>query len=473
MIFSNLTDLHDALRSGKTTCVQLVHDALARADAAKDLNAFVEVFPESALAKAKQVDASLASGTAGPLAGMVMAIKDNLSYAGHAMSASSKILNNYTSPYTATAVQRLLDADAIILGRTGCDEFAMGSSNETSFHGPVKNPVDPTKTPGGSSGGSASAVGASIVQAALGTDTGGSIRQPAAFCGIYGSKPTYGRVSRYGAVAYASSFDQIGPLARSLEDMAAITQVIAGEDVMDGTCSDRAVPEMFKPPQAKPMTFGYYPAVVDNPSLDPEIQSHFNRLKGELEAAGHQMKPLAFDHLDSLVPIYYILTTAEASANLSRYDGMRYGHRAEGTEGLEDMYKSSRSEGFGAEVKRRIMLGTFVLSAGYFDAYYAKAQKARRVVRDATLSDLQGVDAIIGPTTPHTAFEIGLEHKDPTALYLEDIFTVQAPIAGIPALSIPAGTHSNGLPYGWQIMVDAFEDDKLFTMAMVMEAAQA
>jgi len=469
VIANRLHDVQDALRAGETTCVKLVEEALARAEAS-DLNAFVELFPESAMAQAQAVDAKLANGTAGLLAGMVMSIKDNLVYAGHQSSASSNILKDFTSPYSATAVQRLIDADAIIIGRSGCDEFAMGSSNETSAHGPVKNPVDPTKTPGGSSGGPASAVGAGIVQASLGTDTGGSIRQPAAFCGIYGTKPTYGRVSRYGAIAYASSFDQIGPFARSLDDLALVTQVISGADAHDSTCSELEVPDMRAGEAPERMTLGYYPEVVEHDALSPALRDAWAAYKTTLTDAGHELRPLAMPHLDALVPIYYILTTAEASSNLSRYDGMRYGHRAEGDLPLEDLYKQSRSEGFGTEVKRRIMLGTFVLSAGYFDAYYTKAQKARRVVRDQTLADLSQVDAIIGPTTPHVAFDLGKEYSDPTTLYLEDIFTVQAPIAGIPAMSFPAGTDDNGMPFGWQIMSNRFDEPKMFAIARALEA---
>ena len=315
----------------------------------------------------------------------------------------------------------------------------------------------------------AAAVAAGECMASLGSDTGGSIRQPAAFCGVVGLKPTYGRVSRHGVIAYASSFDQVGPFARSLDDLALITEVISGVDAFDTTCSERAVPAMAPVPAERPFTFGYYKEVLDNPALDAEIRQYFFDRVDQLTSAGHRVEALDFPYLDALVPIYYILTTAEASSNLARYDGVHIGHRSEQATDLESLYKKSRSEGFGEEVQRRILLGTFVLSAGYFDAFYGKAQKARRVVRDATLEALTRVDALIGPTTPHTAFPLGQEYTDPTVLYLEDIFTVQAPIAGIPAVSIPAGPHSNGLPFGMQIMAGPFDEPKMFQAAHILD----
>ena len=469
MTYPSIASLHSALHAGETTCIQLVEAALQRAQEKSDLNIFVELFPESARAKAAEVDAKLQTGQAGPLAGVIMALKDNLCYTGHGVSASSNMLRGFEAQFSATVVEKLLAADAIVLGRTGCDEFAMGSSNETSAYGPVKNPLNPALTPGGSSGGSAAAVAADICHASLGSDTGGSIRQPAAFTGIYGVKPTYGRVSRHGVIAYASSFDQVGPFAKCLDDLALITEVISGGDDYDTTCSDRDVPAMQPAAADRPMSFGYYREVIENEALDPAIRAHFDATVAKLQAAGHSVKALDFPYLDALVPIYYILTTAEASSNLARYDGIHIGHRSEQFEDLESLYKLSRSEGFGKEVQRRILLGTFVLSAGYFDAFYGKAQKARRVVRDATLTALQEVDALIGPTTPHTAFPLGQEYTDPTVLYLEDIFTVQAPIAGIPAVNIPAGPHPNGLPFGMQIMAGPFDEPKLFQAARVLD----
>ncbi|MEY3941933.1 MAG: hypothetical protein RIR07_819 [Bacteroidota bacterium] len=472
MTFDRIEDLHRALDSGQTTCAALAEEALRRAEAENpQINALAELFGESARTHAAAVDARRAQGDRRALDGVTMVIKDNMVYAGHAAGASSKILTGFVSPYTATAVQRLIDAGAIIIGRASCDEFAMGSSNETSVYGPVRNPLDPTRTPGGSSGGSAAAVAAGWVHAALGSDTGGSIRQPAAFCGIYGAKPTYGRVSRYGLIAYASSFDQIGPFTRSASDLARITEVISGADDFDSTCSDRPVPAMGQAPRDPgSLSFGYYQEVLDNPALDPELRAAFMAKMDALRAAGHRVEALNFDYLDVLVPIYYILTTAEASANLARFDGVRYGYRAEGVQTLDELYKRSRSEGFGTEVQRRILLGTFVLRSGYFDAYYGKAQKARRAVQDATNADLAKVDLLISPTTPHTAFELGRETNDPTVMYLEDIFTVQAPIAGLPALSLPMGTHSNGLPMGLHLTAKAFDEPSLFAAAAYLSA---
>jgi aspartyl-tRNA(Asn)/glutamyl-tRNA(Gln) amidotransferase subunit A len=467
MTFDRIEDLHRALDSGQTTCAALAEDSLRRAAAENPrVNALAELFEDSARAQAAAVDDRRARGDRRALDGVTMVIKDNMVYAGHAAGAGSKILTGFVSPYSATALQRVVDAGAVIVGRANCDEFAMGSSNETSYYGPVRNPLDLNRTPGGSSGGSAAAVGAGWVHAALGSDTGGSIRQPAAFCGVFGAKPTYGRVSRYGLIAYASSFDQIGPFARSASDLARITEVLAGADEFDSTCSDRPVPSMTesgKDPAT--LRFGYYQEVLDNPALDPELRAAFMAKMDALRAAGHPVEALRFDYLDALVPIYYILTTAEASANLARFDGVRYGYRAEGAKTLEELYRRSRSEGFGTEVQRRILLGTFVLRSGYFDAYYGKAQKARRAVQQATNADLAKVDLLISPTTPHTAFELGRETSDPTVMYLEDIFTVQAPIAGLPALSLPMGLHSNGLPMGLHLTAKAFDEPTLFRAA--------
>jgi len=467
MTFDRIEDLHRALDSGQTTCAALAEDSLRRAAAENPhLNALAEIFNDSARAHAAAVDERRARGDRRALDGVTLVIKDNMVYAGHAAGASSKILTGFVSPYSATAVQRVLDAGAVIIGRANSDEFAMGSSNETSAYGPVRNPLDPSRTPGGSSGGSPAAVAAGWVHAALGSDTGGSIRQPASFCGIFGAKPTYGRVSRYGLIAYASSFDQIGPFARSASDLARITEVLAGADEFDSTCSDRSVPSMTDSGQdPATLRFGYYQEVLDNPALDPELRAAFMAKMDALRTAGHHVEALRFDNLDALVPIYYILTTAEASANLARFDGVRYGYRAEGAKTLEELYRRSRSEGFGTEVQRRILLGTFVLRSGFFDAYYGKAQKARRAVQDATNADLAKVDLLISPTTPHTAFELGRETSDPTVMYLEDVFTVQAPIAGLPALSLPMGLHSNGLPMGLHLTAKAFDEPTLFRAA--------
>ena len=452
------------------SCAQVVEEALTRAKASDDLNAFVEIFDTSARAQAARVDAQLAEGKTLPLAGMVVAIKDNLCYKGHRVTAGSKILSGFESLFSATAVERLINAGAVILGRTNCDEFAMGSSSETSFYGPVKNPLDTTKVPGGSSGGSAAVVAAGLCHVALGSDTGGSIRQPAAFTGIVGMKPTYGRISRHGLIAYASSFDQIGPFTHSLEDAALVTQIMAGSDGFDSTCSSRPVPTLRAAAPTEKKKFGFFRPTLEHPGLDPEIKEGLLRLFDALRSEGHTVDALDFPYLDQLVPLYYILTTAEASANLARFDGVRFGHRtAEPVDNLEDLMKGSRSEGFGIEVQRRILLGTFVLSSGYYDAYFGKAQKARRVIRDHALDLLQTYDGLLSPTSPHTAFALGRKETDPTVMYLEDVFTVHANITGFPALSLPGGLHSNGLPYGIHITTGPWEEEALFALSATVQ----
>ncbi len=450
-----------ALAAGTASVVAMTKAALAEAGAKAQLNIFVELFPESALEKAAEVDAKLARGQAGPLAGAIISIKDNLCYAGHRVSAASRMLEGYTSPYSATVVERILAADAVIIGRTNCDEFAMGSSNETSAHGPVGNPLDPARVPGGSSGGAAASVAAGLCHMALASDTGGSIRQPASFCGIAGFKPTYGRVSRYGLIAFASSFDQVGPLAHDVADVESLQKVIAGSDPRDNTSSHKpfAVPQV--PAKLK---VGYYTQCVDHPGLDPEIKAHVEHQLERLRDAGHEVVPMELAMAELFVPAYYILSTAEASSNLARFDGIRYGHRAQQAEGVEEVFRKSRSEGFGPEVKRRILLGTFVLSAGYYDAYYGQGMRVRRLIRDNTLQALSGVDVMLTPTCPATAFPHG-HISDPVAMYLQDIFTVQANLAGVPAISIPAGRHSNGMPFGIQLMAKPFDDERLLAIA--------
>ena len=443
--------------------VDATRTALASAEAHKDLNAFLELFPESALAQAARVDERIANGSAGPLAGVVLSIKDNLCYKDHKVSASSRMLEGFTSLYTATALERLLAADAVIVGRTNCDEFAMGSSNENSAYGPVKNPLDHSKVPGGSSGGAASSVAAGIVHAALGSDTGGSIRQPASFTGTVGLKPTYGRISRYGLIAFASSFDQIGPFTQNVEDCAALYTAMAGSDPKDSTTSHKRVEPVTLVHPGK-LRIGYYREGLERAGMDPEIVAHLQAQIDRLSAEGHTMVPLNVPLLDHQVPTYYILATAEASSNLARFDGIHYGHRSKAAKGVEETYRLSRSEGFGPEVKRRILLGTFVLSAGYYDAYYAQAQRVRRMLRDATLAALQEVDLILSPTCTTTAFSHG-EISDPVAMYLQDIFTVQANLTGTPAISIPTGTHSNGLPFGIQLTARPFEEALLLAAA--------
>lgn len=444
--------------------------ALDAAEAHKDLNAFLELFPTSALEHAAAVDARVKAGEAGPLAGMVVSIKDNLCYKGHKVSAASRMLEGFTSLYSGTAVERLLAADAVIVGRTNCDEFAMGSSNENSAFGNVKNPVDHSKVPGGSSGGAAASVAAGIVHAALGSDTGGSIRQPASFTGTVGLKPTYGRISRYGLIAFASSFDQIGPFTHTVEDAAALFTAMAGHDPHDSTSSRKPLEPISLEHPGK-LRIGYYREGLEpclpagrREGMDPEVVAHLQAHIDSLKAEGHTLVPLDVPLLDHQVPTYYILATAEASSNLARFDGIHYGHRSSLAKGVDETYRLSRTEGFGPEVKRRILLGTFVLSAGYYDAYYAQAQRVRRILRDRTLADLQRVDLILSPTCPGTAFGHGAI-TDPVAMYLQDIFTVQANLTGTPAISLPTGTHSNGLPFGIQLTARPFEEALLLAAA--------
>lgn len=464
--YLSLKEVKADLQSGAINCVGLVEGYLQNIEERKGLNAFLEVFGESALEQAKAVDAKLAAGTAGSLAGMVIGLKDNIAYEGHKVSASSNIINGFESLYSATAVKRLLSEDAIIIGRLNCDEFAMGSSNEHSAYGPVKNPLDENRVPGGSSGGSAAAVAGNLCLATLGSDTGGSIRQPASFCGVVGFKPTYGRISRYGLLAYGSSLDQIGPFTQSVEDAALLYQIMAGADEYDTTASTRVVDE-FTPANEtnKTYTFAYFKEVAASTGLNPEVKSAFEEKIKTLEKAGHTVKAVDFPLLDKMVPTYYVISNAEASSNLSRYTGVNYGVRSEKAHDVDSTFTLSRSEGFGAEVKRRIMLGTFVLSAGYYDAYYTQAQKVRQLIKKRTEDIFSEADFIISPTTPHTAFEFGAKSDDPVAMYLEDIFTVHANLSGNPAISLPLGKHSNKMPFGMQITAAHFNEQELFRVS--------
>lgn len=469
--FKTIAQLQSDLTAGHITCVQLVTETVAQISAKKHLNAFLEVFETSAMEQAAKVDEQVKQGKAGKLAGVIIGLKDNICYKNHKVSCSSKILDGFESLFSATVVERLVNEGAIIIGRLNCDEFAMGSSNENSAFGNVLNPLNEKTVPGGSSGGSAAAVAAGLCHATLGSDTGGSIRQPASFTGTVGLKPTYGRVSRYGLIAYASSFDQIGPITKTVEDAAVLLQVIAGKDDMDGTVSSKLVPDYTTQLTAtKPLKIAYFKECVEAEGLDPEVRAATLKQLDQLRAKGHTITPVAFPYLDYLVPTYYVLTTAEASSNLARFDGIHYGYRSPKATDLESTYKKSRSEGFGKEVKRRIMLGTFVLSAGYYDAYYSKGQKVRRLIQNTTLSILKEHDAIITPSTPGTAFEFGKNSADPIKMYLEDIFTVQANIAGVPAISVPSGIHSNGLPMGIQVMTGMFEEATLFQVATELTA---
>jgi aspartyl-tRNA(Asn)/glutamyl-tRNA(Gln) amidotransferase subunit A len=465
--FKSISSFHGDLKSGAITCAQVVDELLSSIEQKKSLNIFLETFAASAKQQALQVDKKIKEGKEGRLAGVVIALKDNICYKDHRVSNSSKILENFTSLFSATVVERLLAEDAIIIGRTNCDEFAMGSSNENSAFGPVLNPHNEKTVTGGSSGGSAAAVAAGLCHVALGSDTGGSIRQPASFCGVVGVKPHYGRVSRWGLLAYASSFDQIGPLSKNVADAALVLEIMAGADDYDSTASQKPVPK-YSGSLDIPLTgkkIAYLKDCMESPGLNPDVKKRLHETIDKLKAQRITVEGVDFPYLDYLVPTYYVLTTAEASSNLSRYDGVHFGYRSPNATDLESTYKKSRTEGFGKEVKRRIMLGTFVLSAGYYDAYYSKAQKVRRLLRDKTLEILSKYDFILTPSTPGTAFEIGKNSNDPIQMYLEDIFTVQANIVGIPGISIPVGTDSKNMPIGAQLMARPFEEAEMLAMA--------
>lgn len=466
--YHTLAEIQQDLSTGSLRCRDLVDLYLDRIESQNNLNLFIEVYAEEARQQAAEVDAKIATGTAGKLAGLVIGIKDVLCYQGHTLTAGSLILKDFKSLFTGTAVGRLLDEDVIIIGRQNCDEFAMGSSTETSIYGPSANPVDNQRVTGGSSGASAAAVKAGLCHASLGSDTGGSVRQPASFCGVVGVKPTYGRVSRWGLIAYASSFDQIGPITRSVEDAARILEVMAGKDEFDNTSSSRAVDsysEAVAEDRSEKYTICYLKEALDSEGLDPEIRLQTYDLLENLSAAGHTVKAVDFPLLEYVVPCYYILTTAEASSNLSRFDGVHYGYRAEGVSDLEELYAKSRTEGFGKEVQKRIMLGAFVLSAGYYDAYYTKAMKVRRLIRDKTSEMFESCDFLLLPTAPTPAFKLGEKTDDPVEMYLSDIYTVHANLAGVPAISLPLGYHSSGMPFGIQLMADKFEEGRLLSFA--------
>ncbi|MBT3417647.1 MAG: Asp-tRNA(Asn)/Glu-tRNA(Gln) amidotransferase subunit GatA [Flavobacteriales bacterium] len=465
--YSSFKQTFAALNNAETTCLAIVENYLSTiSEKNAEINAFVEVFAEEALEKAKIIDQKISDGTAGQLAGMVIGVKDNICIKNHKLTASSKILDGFESLFNATVIEKLLAEDVIIIGRLNCDEFAMGSANENSVYGSVKNPHNLSKVPGGSSGGSAAAVASNFCLAALGSDTGGSIRQPAAFCGVVGLKPTYSRVSRYGLIAYSSSFDQIGPITNNVEDTSLILEVIAGKDKMDSTSSSKEVENysLFNS-ETKSKKIAVVTECLENEKLDSEIRFSIEETIEKLKKNGHTVEMVSFPFLDQLVPTYYVLTTAEASSNLARFDGVHYGYRSKETSNLEETYTKSRTEGFGKEVQRRIMLGTFVLSAGYHEAYFTKAQQIRRVIQDATNEILKDFDFILTPTTPHTAFELGQKHKDPTVMYLEDIFTVQANLSGHPAISLPLFKHSNGMPFALQLLAKNFEEQKLLSFS--------
>jgi len=467
--FTSIKDYHAALNADHTTCAQVVKYYLDQITAHENLNAYLEVFSEEALEQAAILDAARKQGKRlGKLHGVIIGIKDVLSYKGHRLTAASKILENYTAVYTATAIQKLIDEGAIIIGRQNCDEFAMGSSNENSAYGPVKNAIDNSKVPGGSSGGSAVAVQAGLSMISIGSDTGGSVRQPADFCGVVGLKPSYGRISRYGLIAYASSFDQIGIFSKTIDDAALVLEVMAGEDEFDSTVSSKPVPAYSKLIENgnSSKKVAYFKETLFHPGLDAEIKSKIESYLKDLTAKGYIVEAIDFSLLSYLVPTYYVLTTAEASSNLSRFDGIRFGHRTkESIVDLNDLYKKTRTEGFGEEVQRRILLGSFVLSAGYFDAYFTKAQQVRQKLVDLTTTVFSKYDFIVSPTVPTTAFGLGVHNHSATEMFLADIYTVYANLVGIPAISIPLFTHSNGMPFGLQVMSASFNEVGLLSFS--------
>ena len=480
--FHSIQDYRTALGDGTASCVGAVQHFLEKIAVTRHLNAFIRVYEDEALETARILDEKRKAGhPPGRLHGVVIGLKDVIAYKDHPLTASSRILSGFVSVYHATVVERLLQEEAIIIGHLNCDEFAMGSTNENSSYGKVLNARDESKVPGGSSGGSAVAVQAGLCMVSLGSDTGGSVRQPADFCGILGLKPTYGRVSRYGLIAYASSFDQIGIFGRTVPDVARVLEVIAGEDEFDSTVTSLptpsstfgSTPDQPEAPSAsgpdgdapwkdihnQRYRIAYFKEALTHPGLDPEIRDTLQGYLEQLRSAGHTVQGIDFELLEYIVPAYYVLTTAEASSNLARFDGVRYGYRAAGKDlELTEFYKRTRSEGFGKEVKRRILLGTFVLSAGYYDAYFTKAQQVRKLLVDRTDLIFNDFDIIILPTAPTTAFSLGEKMDDPIAMYLADIYTVYANLVGIPGISIPLFIHTNGMPFGVQAMTSRFKE---------------
>jgi aspartyl-tRNA(Asn)/glutamyl-tRNA(Gln) amidotransferase subunit A len=469
-----LAALREGIVSGRIKAADLAAGYYERIEKKNPrLNVYLSLTRERALAQAAKIDAAAAKGDPlGPLAGIPVGIKDVLVVKGAPATAGSKILEDYRPPYDATAVSKLEAAGAVLLGKLNCDEFAMGSSNENSAYGPVRNPVDTERVPGGSSGGAAAAVAANLAVATLGSDTGGSIRQPASFCGVVGVLPTYGRVSRYGLIAFASSLDRVGPFASNVRDAATMLGAIAGHDPKDATSSPAPVPDFAaeSDKSAERLRIGV-PAEYFAEGLDPEVRTAIERGIAALEAAGCAVKPVSLPHTKYAVPVYYLIATAEASANLARFDGVRYGYRSAASETLSAMYRHSRDEGFGAEVKRRILLGTYALSAGYYDAYYLKAQQVRRILAEEFLRAFAEVDAIVTPTSPTPAFKLGEKCDDPIAMYLADIYTVTASLAGICGVTVPCGATQAGLPVGMQVLAAHLNEGTAFRVARAVEAA--
>lgn len=461
-----ISQLHIELKNKKISSVELTEHYLNRINTLdKNYNSYITICAEEALKQAKQADEKIARGEISALTGIPIAQKDIFCTAGIKTTCASKILDNFIAPYESTVTQKFLEAGSVMLGKTNMDEFAMGSSNETSFYGPVKNPWNLACTPGGSSGGSAAAVAAGLAVAATGTDTGGSIRQPAALCNLTGLKPTYGRVSRYGMIAFASSLDQAGPLAKTAEDAAILLNVMSGYDPKDSTCVDRAVPDYTANLNNKiaGLTIGL-PKEYFIDGLDPAVEKAVQTTIAELKKLGCTFKEIHLPHTELAASAYYVIAPAECSSNLARFDGVRYGYRCENPKNLIDLYERSRGEGFGSEVKRRILVGTYVLSAGYFDAYYRKAQRVRRLIRDDFVKAFNEVDMILTPSTPTPAFKIGEKLQDPVAMYLSDVFTIAVNLAGLPGLSMPCG-FDKGLPIGVQLIGNYFDEARILNVA--------
>ena len=466
-----LKEKSEALKQQQFDLCDEVNVRLKNAEKLADLNAFVRLRSDQAQKKAEEVQSRIKQGKpVGSLSGTIIAIKDNINISNEYSTCGSKILESFRSPYSATVINKLQAADAVIIGKTNQDEFAMGSSNENSYWGPVKNPHDTTKVSGGSSGGSAVSVSTGIADVALGSDTGGSIRQPASFCGVVGLKPSYGRVSRYGLIAYASSLDQIGTFSLTVEDTAYLLTQIAGHDNMDSTSVNLPVPDYteFLKEDVSNLTIGV-PEEYFGEGLDPQIRDQIFTIIEKLRSAGAKIQNIHFPMTDYGIATYYIIATAEASSNLARYDGVRYGLREGNDEDLHTMYGLTRSSGFGKEVQRRIILGTYVLSSGYYDEYYNKAQKVRRLIKNEIDEAFKTIDAIITPTTPTTAFNIGEKIDDPLTMYLSDVYTVTANLAGICGMNIPAGKDNNGLPFGMQLLGDTFQEGKILQLGNFIE----
>jgi len=463
-------EVRGRLFSKELSCRELTEQYLDNIDKGAQLNAFISIFRDQALERAAAVDEKIASGQAGKLAGMVLGIKDLLVMKGERTTCGSKILSNFVSPYDATVIKKLQAEDAIFIGKTNMDEFAMGSSNENSAFGPVRNPRDPERVPGGSSGGSAAAVAANLCVAAIGSDTGGSIRQPASFCGVVGLKPTYGRISRFGLVAYASSLDQIGPITKSVADTALLLEVISGHDRNDSTSANVSIPKFSEQldRDVNGLRIGL-PKEYFSSALNSEVANAIQGTVDLLKRNGAEVIEVSLPHTEYAIATYYILATAEASSNLARYDGARYGQRVEAAKNLEEMYVLSRTKGFGDEVKRRIMLGTYVLSSGYYEAYYRRAQKVRTLIKNDFEQAFQKVDCLLTPTAPTTAFKIGEKIDDPLTMYLSDIYTVSVNLAGLPGLSLPCGTDSLGLPIGAQLIGKPFDEETIIRIADFIE----